>query len=167
MPSFKLVFEEKPNAFFNFSKLGQNYNLDYTILRLTNVYGPEGNERGVNSIIKNAIKKKKVEIHGGDQLLNLVYVDDVAELINLVIENKHSSKQIFNVGSEDNVSIKEFAKEVSQSLNGNIEFEYVSLPDIVTMNPSLEKLKKALGFSSKTNLNEGIKKTIEWYKENF
>ena len=35
---------------------GQNYNLDYTILRLTNVYGPEGNERGVNSIIKNAIK---------------------------------------------------------------------------------------------------------------
>ncbi len=148
---------------------GQNYDLDYIILRLTNVYGPGGNERGVNSIVKNALKNKKIKIHGGDQLLNLVYVDDVAELINLTLEKKHSSKQIFNVGSEDNITIKEFAEEVSHSLNGNIEFEYASLPDVVTMNfiPSLEKLKKVLGFSSKTNLNEGIKNTIEWYKENF
>lgn len=147
---------------------GQNYNLDYTILRLTNVYGPEGNERGVNSIVKNALKKKKIEIHGGNQLLNLVYVDDVVELINLVLDDKRSSKQIFNVGSEDNITIKEFAEEVSKSVNGNITFEYVSLPGVVTttFRPSLEKLKKVLGFSSKTKLKDGIKKMIEWYVKN-
>jgi len=146
----------------------QKYGLDYTILRLTNVYGPEGDQYGAQVIIKNAIRDKKIQILGGSQRLNYVYVDDVVEIINQVIQNKKSSKQIFNVGSKDTVTIKEFAQKVIESVGQDVEMEYKPMRETETTNfePNLSRLEEFLGDLPKTALSDGIKKTIEWYKSN-
>jgi len=82
-------------------------NLDYTILRLTNVYGPEGDKYGAEIIIKDAIKNNSVQILGGTHKLNYIYVDDVVDILNFVLKGKNVSKQTFNVGSLDTITIKD------------------------------------------------------------
>ena len=140
-------------------------NLDFTILRLTNVYGPEGDQYGAEVIIKKALAEKKIQILGGTQRLNYVYVDDVVEIIQSCITNSKSSKQIFNVGSKYTVSIKEFVDNVVKVLDEDIEIEFKPMRETETTNfePNLEKLEEFFGMP-KTSLTEGIKKTIEWYK---
>jgi len=166
-----------PNNVYGITKMiGENiirffsekYGLDYTILRLTNVYGPEGDQYGAQVIIKNAIRDKKIQILGGTQRLNYVYVDDVVEIINQVIQNKKSSKQIFNVGSKDTVTIKEFAQKVIESVGQDVEMEYKPMRETETSNfePDLTKLEEVIGYVPETSLEEGIKKTMDWYKNN-
>jgi len=144
---------------------GKKNNLDYTILRLTNVYGPEGDQYGAQVIIKRAISEKIIPILGGTQRLNYVYVDDVVDVINLVFEHEKSSKQIFNVGSKDTVTIEEYAKKVVEIFGTDIKLDYKPMRETETSNfePNLEKLEKVLGFTAKTSLESGIKNTIKWY----
>lgn len=147
------------------SSLG--HDLDYTILRLTNVYGPEGDQYGAQIIIKKALIEKKVQILGGKQQLNYIFVDDVVDLINLILNVKRASKEIFNVGSKDTLTIKEFVDEVFKSLGikSNIEFLPMRETETINFKPSLKKLE-LLGFSAKTSIREGIGKTIKWYSDN-
>jgi len=142
-------------------------NLDYTILRLTNVYGPEGDNYGAQKIIKNALYEKTIQILGGTQRLNYVYVDDVVELINLVLDNKKATNQTFNVGSKDTVTIENFVKKVKEMIGSDIKIEYKEMRKTETPNfePNLEKLERMLGFTPKTSLEEGIQKTINWYSK--
>ena len=86
-----------PNNIYGITKMlaetliintSQKYNVDYIILRLTNVFGPGPYERGVNKIIKMAVKDKKIQIYGGEQVVNIVYVDDIVELINSILCKK-------------------------------------------------------------------------------
>ncbi len=148
--------------FFN-----EKHGLDFTILRLTNVYGPEGDQYGAQVIIKNAIKEKKITILGGKQRLNYVYVDDVIDIINQVLDDELSSKQIFNVGSNDTLSIDEFSQKVLQLFDDKLEVEHMPMRDTETVDfePSLEKIYKLLNYSPKTSILEGLQKTIEWYKK--
>ena len=141
---------------------------DYTILRLTNVYGPEGDQYGAQIIIKDALFKNKIRILGGNQRLNYVYIDDIVDLINLVIQNELSSKQIFNVGSRDSITIEEFANTIIKLLKKKIEKEYspMRVTETSSFNPDLSKLKNILNYSTKTSLKEGLTKTIRWYSDN-
>ena len=142
-------------------------NLDYTILRLTNVYGPEGDQYGAQIIINDAIKNKKIKILGGGQKLNYVYVEDVIQGINLVLSNPAASKQVFNVGSKDTMKIEDFAQKVIEIIGSDVKVEYMPMRETETSNfePNLEKMEKELGFSIKTPFTEGLKNTINWYSK--
>jgi len=147
---------------------GRKKDLDFTILRLTNVYGPEGDQYGAEVIIKKALAEKKIQILGGTQRLNYVYVDDVVEIIYSCISNPNSSRETFNVGSKYTVSIKEFVVDnVVKVMNDDIEIEYKPMRKTETsrFEPNLEKIKEKLGFTPVTTLKEGIQKTIDWYSK--
>lgn len=165
-----------PNNVYGVTKMiGENlvkffskkYGLDFTILRLTNVYGPEGDQYGAQIIIKNALEEKKITVLGGEQRLNYVYVDDVIDIINQVLDDDRSSKQIFNVGSNDTLSIDEFSKKILQLFDGKLEIKHMPMRETETSNfePSLEKLSSILNYSPKTPILEGLQKTIGWYKK--
>ena len=143
---------------------GEKQNLDFTILRLTNVYGPEGDQYGAEVIINKAIKEKKIQILGGEQRLNYVYVDDVIEVIYSCITNKKSSGEIFNVGSRDTVSIRDFVDRVVKIMGEDIKIEISPMRETETTNfePNLTRIQQYLQLPQ-TSLNDGIKKTIEWY----
>ena len=144
---------------------GKNNNLNYIILRLTNVYGPGGNEKGPNKIIKNAVEDKKIEIFGGKQSINFIYIDDVVNLISTIIDKNHISKEIFNLGSKNNLTVNEFSKLVEQCLDFNIIIKHKPKLNVENsiFKPDLKKSEKLLGFTSKTKINDGLRKTINWY----
>ena len=145
---------------------GIKNNLDFTILRLTNVYGPEGDQYGAVIIIIKALTNKKIQMLGATQKLNYVYVDDVVNVINLVLKNEKSSNQVFNIGSKETVSIEEFVNKVSKIVPNDITIEHLPMRHSETLNfePNLEKLQKILGYVPKTSLEEGIQNIIKWYE---
>ncbi len=145
---------------------GKKNKLDFTILRLTNVYGPEGDQYGAVIIIKNAITNKKIQLIGGTQKLNYVYVDEVVKVINLVLNNEKSSRQVFNVGSKETVTVQEFVNKVKKIVAKDIMIEKLPMRDTETSNfePNLEKIQNILGYLPKYSLEEGIKNIIKWYE---
>jgi UDP-glucose 4-epimerase len=155
----KMIGENLVNSY------SSKYGLDYTILRLTNVYGPEGDKYGAQIIIKDIIRNGQAQILGGSQRLNFVYVDDVVDLIESVFDNASSSKQTINVGSNDTITIKEFADKVFDTIGKKSQFEYLPMRKTETQNfePDLQKMQSILGNHIKTPLKEGIEKTIKWY----
>jgi len=149
------------------SSYSSKYGLDYTILRLTNVYGPEGDKYGPQVIIKDILRNGQARILGGSQRLNFVYVDDVVDLIGKVFDNASSSKQTINVGSLDTVTIKEFADKVFDTIGKKSQFEYLPMRKTETPNfePDLQKMQAILGNYIRTPLKAGIEKTIKWYSQ--
>ena len=141
---------------------GERNNLDFTILRLSNVYGPKA-KHGVCKIINDAIKKNKITINGGDQIINLIYISDVVELLNQVINDTLSSKQTFNVGSQESISISEFANKVSNLIENHVSIEKIRNLEMENkvFIPNLKKIEKILRFSARTSLEEGLKKIIK------
>jgi len=140
--------------------------VDYTILRLTNVYGPGGQD-GVHAIIKDAVNLQKIKVNGGDQLLNFVYVDDVVDVIHRAIKDKRASCQIFNVGSTDTLKLREFSELVSKLVKTEVKMSFEKKPETESsyFRPSIEKLRKVLGFSPNFSIEMGLMQTINWFME--
>jgi len=144
---------------------GLTDDLDYTILRLTNVYGPGGDRYGIQTIIKRAISAGEMQIWGGRQRMNLVFVDDVVDLLGTVLEGGRSSGQTFNVGSHDNLSFEDLVARLSGIMGGGHKVTRLPPRYGETMNfvPDLRKAREILGFDAKTRIGEGLKMTVEWY----
>lgn len=143
------------------------YGLNYSILRYGNVYGPHQNpegEAGVVSIfLDGMIEDKTLKMFGtGEQRRDFVYVDDVVDA-NILMMNE-SRNEIYNVGTNSNISVNEVAIELSQQLG--IIPKWQQLPpikgELFQTKLSYDKLNKATGWFPKTTFSEGIRKTIEW-----
>jgi nucleoside-diphosphate-sugar epimerase len=163
-----------PNNIYGITKLlgerltvwaASKFGLDYTILRLTNVYGPEGDQYNLQAMIQNALTKGTIRILGGTQRMNFIYVEDVAEAVQRCTVNPQASRQTFNVGSEDSITVLELAKRIASFLQRPVHLEYAPMREGETSHfqPSLMKIQKTLGFTSQTSLEEGLKKTVKWY----
>jgi len=137
--------------------------LNYMILRITNVYGP-GGTTGANKIIFDSVQKRKILIHGGNQLVNLVYVDDVVEVIRKMIQFFPKSSEILNIGSRYNLSIKEFVDKLIPILDNRVEIEFQSMHKSTTSNfkPSLDKLERILKIENQIELDKGLRNTLAW-----
>jgi UDP-glucose 4-epimerase len=147
-------------------KYGEKENLDYTILRLTNVYGP-GNKSGINRLIVDALNKKKIVVNGGEQILNLIFIDDVIQILHLVLNNNKISKEIFNIGSKNTISLNKFLEILIKLLNHNIEIQINEKSSFESsyFDPNITKQNKILGYNSKTSLNDGIIQTLKHMKK--
>jgi UDP-glucose 4-epimerase len=145
---------------------GRKNGIDYTILRLTNVYGPGGDKYGVQAIIQKVLRGDRIQVLGGDQVMNFVYIDDVVRALLLCIENEKSSKQIFNVGSYDNVAVKDLVHKIVKLAGRNLEIERAPYRETETMffRPDLSKIAKILNWTPLIDLDTGLLRTIEWYK---
>ena len=165
------------------------YNFDSICLMPTNLYGPNDNYHPTNSHVIPALIRKfqdakehninSVECWGtGTPLREFLFVEDLAEACLFVLENwsppfnqnlsEVNLKELcwLNVGSNDEVSIKDLVNIISESIGyqGEITWD-ISKPD-GTPRKKLDCSKmNRLGWRSKTNLKIGIKKTIQSYKE--
>jgi nucleoside-diphosphate-sugar epimerase len=140
--------------------------LDNTILRFTNVYGPRGDNYGVQKIIKKALQGEKIQVLGGNQIINPVYVDDVVRAISMALENKLAKKEIFNVGSHDNVRLSDLIHKIIENVGGEIETQNMPYRETETMlfRPDLDKINRILGWTPQVDLDKGLLRTIEWYR---
>jgi len=146
------------------------------VLRPTSIYGPNDDFEPATSRVMAALIKKVVERHDplevwgtGRDIRDHVYVDDVVDAMLKAVE-KIDSYAAFNIGSGKACSVKEILQtilEVEQYPNATIVFD-ASKPTMIPIRVvDTTKAEAVLGFKTKTDLREGLQKTIDWYKKSY
>ncbi len=148
-----------------------NYNIDYVVLRLANVYGPRqglGRTIGViPSFIQRFLEDKPIIIYGdGSQTRDFVFVGDVAEAVVMALE-RPTIRKIFNLGSQTEVSVIGLVRRLEKFFNkkAKIEFAPANTGDIKRMVLLIDNIRKELGWKPRTNFDAGLKMTVEWFKK--
>ncbi|RLF89683.1 nucleoside-diphosphate sugar epimerase [Thermococci archaeon] len=145
------------------------YGVPTVVLRYFNVYGPRQSSAyaGVISIfMRNAIKNEPLTIFGdGKQTRDFIYVKDVVEANLLVAKKKRAEGEVFNVATGKETSVLELALKIIDlsGASSSIVFAPPRPGDIRRSVADISKLRK-LGFSPKYSLEEGLKETFEWFK---
>ncbi len=140
------------------------------VMRIFNTYGPRmlpNDGRVISNFIVQALQNKPLTIYGnGSQTRSFCYVDD---LINGMIKlmNGNTIGPI-NIGNPREFTIKELGNLVKNKINSNLKFIEKELPsdDPLQRKPVIEKAQKLLNWEPKITLEEGLDKTINWFKEN-
>jgi len=150
------------------------YGINTVRLRYTNVYGPRQratkSESGVIPIfIERVLNGKPLVIYGdGEQTRDFVYVSDVVKANILVAENKKCNGEVFNVGYGKETSIKVIAQLILK-VAGREDLTSIHGPpraaDFRRCKVSLKKIRNTVGFNPKVPLEEGLKKTINWWRK--
>jgi len=150
----------------------REYGLDVRIQRPFNVYGPRLREDGsygrvVSRFIYQALKGEDITIFGdGNQTRAFLYVSDWTEATKKMLFTQGLKGEVFNVGSDKEVKIIDLAKMIIRLTNSNSKIKFLPprADDPPRRAADITKAKKILGWEPKVNLEEGLKRTIEWFK---
>ena len=150
--------------------LSEKFNFPVTIIRLYLVYGPyQDINRVIPITILNSLKNKKFNCSLGTQLRDFTYIDDVIIGIIKILKSNKSSGEIFNIGTGKPVQIKQVIKKICKIIGkgkpifGKINFRS---DEIVKLYPNINKIQKVINWKPKIKLNNGLSKTINYYKKN-
>jgi len=149
----------------------------YTVIRHSNIYGPYDKYDLEKSHVFGATVTKimtaeddgKIIVWGeGNEERDLLYVLDLIDFVKLAIEKQKNKFELFNVGYGSSISISNLVKKIIKYSGKNISMEYdLTKPTIKTkLHLDTTKAKKLLGWTPKISLDDGIIKTINWYKKN-
>lgn len=143
----------------------QNYNLNFVIARLCNVYGPGQWKSGIiPSLIISILKKQRPIIFGkGSQTRDFIYIDDA--VLALIVLAKKGKNEIYNIGTGKEVNLNKIFKLVKDLLDSKINAKYQKAKNLEVQRSALDigKIKKELGWSPIVSIQEGIRKTINYY----
>ncbi len=149
---------------------GKKYGLKTKIVRIFNTYGPRMNlddGRVVPQFVFQALQNQPITIYGnGEQTSSLCYIDDlVAGIYTIILKAK--PYEVFNLGSDEEITINYLAKTIKDLTNSSSSLAYKDLPedDPEKRKPDLTKIKTQLGWQPKITLKNGLKKTITWFKK--
>ena len=145
-------------------------------LRLTNVYGPrqliKHNRQGfIGWFIRLAIEDREIQIYGdGTQLRDFVYVDDVVEAFLRAGASDACNGEVFNVGGHGPISLRDLV-ELLVDVAGTGRVRYVDWPDdrksidIGGFYTDSTKFMRAVGWTGRVDLREGLTRTVGFYRE--
>ena len=157
-------------AEFLIKSFKQTYNLDYTILRPSALYGDRCISRRVGQIfIENALTKKPLIINGNlNEKLDFTHIDDLISGIKLSIKNKKARSETFNITYGKGRKIGTLIK-ILREFFPEIKIILKKRDKLVPVRGTLStiKAKKLLNYKSKLPLEVGYRKYINWYKEFF
>jgi len=149
----------------------RKYKIDIRIVRIFNTYGPRmrmNDGRVVPNFITQALKNKPITVYGeGTQTRSFCYIDDLIEGISRMATMDKLNGEIINLGNPDEYKIIDFAQIIKELTNSKspIVFKPIPQDDPKQRKPDITKVKTTLKWQPKVGLNEGLKKTIGWFKE--
>ena len=160
----KLAGEHMAHAYH--SELG----LPTTSVRPFNVFGPRQIGGGaIRAFIEAALDGRDLTIHGdGSQIRAWCYVDDMVDGALLALESSNAVGESFNIGNARSaVTIHDLAQRVQRltGCSGEIVFQALHYTDVELRIPNVDKARELLGFEAKVDLDEGLERTIAWYRE--
>jgi dTDP-glucose 4,6-dehydratase len=138
------------------------------IARIFNTYGPQMDKedgRVVSNFINQALRDQDITLYGnGQQTRSFCYIDDQIDGLMRLMESNYNSP--INIGNPHEISLKEFAEEIQQLIGGNSKIIYEPLPqdDPKQRQPDITKAKEILGWEPKVNRTEGLKITLDYFK---
>jgi UDP-glucuronate decarboxylase len=144
--------------------------VDIKVMRIFNTYGPGMNPddgRVVSNFIVQAIKGEDITIYGdGSQTRSFCYVDDLVEGMIRMMESEAGFTGPCNIGNPGEFTMLELAEKVIEMTGSKSKTVFESLPqdDPNRRKPDIALAKKKLNWEPKTGLDEGLLKTIEYFK---
>jgi UDP-glucuronate decarboxylase len=153
--------------FVNYHK--QN-NVRIKIIRIFNTYGPRMHPhdgRVVSNFIVQALKDENISIYGdGGQTRSFCYVDDLIDGMVRMMNSREDFTGPVNIGNPGEFTILELAKKVIQLTNSSSKIIYQPLPsdDPMQRKPDITLARKELGWEPHIQLEEGLIKTIDFFK---
>jgi len=138
-------------------------------LRPFNVYGPGQIGGGaIRAFIEAALAGDDLTIHGdGSQIRAWCYVDDMVDGLLLALERPEAVGQSFNIGNaRSTVTIFDLAQRIKRLTGcpGEIVFQPLHYTDVELRIPNVDKARELLGFEARVELDEGLTRTIAWYR---
>ncbi len=116
----------------------------------------------------NAINDVKFDCSSGNQLRDFIYIEDLVIAIIKIIKNENLNGEIINIGSGKPLSIKKLIIKICKlSKGGKPQFGKIPFrkDEILKLYPNLSKIKKVIKWETKVNLDQGLKKTIKYFKK--
>ncbi len=152
------------------------YGIKTCVLRLTNTYGPhmrikDARQTFLGVWLRDLIEGRPFEVWGGEQLRDFNYVDDVVEALLLAVTAPGDNGNVFNLGGGERMSLKQLA-ELLMKVAGRGKYEIKEFPsnrkriDIGDFYSDYSCASKTLGWVPKTNLTQGLAKTLAYFESN-
>lgn len=138
-------------------------------IRPFNIYGPgQVGEGAVHAFVVRALEGRPITIHNeGDQIRSWCYIDDIVEGILLCLSRDEAIGESFNIGNpRSTITIYQLAKLVTRLAESasEIEFREWDFPDVELRIPDVKKAERLLGFRASIDLEDGLARTIDWYR---
>jgi len=144
------------------------HGVDVRVVRIFNTYGPRNrvnDGRVVPTFINQALRGEPLPVFGeGQQTRSFQYVDDLIEGIRRLMDSSFTKP--VNIGNPTEMTILEFAGLILRLTGSQSEIIYKPLPqdDPKTRRPDIARAKEVLGWEPRVPVEEGLKKTIDWYR---
>jgi UDP-glucuronate decarboxylase len=148
----------------------RQHGLDIKIMRIFNTYGPRMHPedgRVVSNFIVSALRNEPLTIYGdGSQTRSFCFVDDLVEGMISLMNSDSSVTGPINIGNPGEFTVKELADLVLQQIPSSAGVEYFPLPqdDPVRRQPDISKARQVLGWEPVITLEEGLPRTIAYFK---
>lgn len=156
------------SGFLNYSK---KLNFECCIVRYHNVFGPRmGFKHVIPHLAERFLSKESpFLVYGHDQTRSFCFIDDAVEGTVAAMESNNSNGEIYHIGTEIEISIKDLVEEAGKFFNYDGIYENAPTYPGSTQRrcPDISKAKKDLNYNPKINWKDGLKVTLEWYKQFF
>jgi nucleoside-diphosphate-sugar epimerase len=167
-----------PRACYDESKrLGETLTMEYyrqfqlnaRIVRIFNTYGPNSqieDGRMIPNFITRALKNEPLTIYGdGSKTRSICYVSDLVEGLLLAMFKPGTAGEVFNLGNTEELTVFDFAQLIIRLCNASstIKFESQRIDDPERRRPNITKAQQILGWQPQVSMEEGLKRTIEWF----
>lgn len=147
-------------------ELAKEYNTNLIWTRLSNSYGPGRHGASLIPYLIESIKNnQRIEIRDPNAQNDFIYVEDVAEAIYQLLLN-YKKSDTFNIGSGKLISVKDIIKKIFKALNVKTEYKLAHQKQIDSFSyayADISKIKEATGWIPQISIDEGIKKTLEYF----
>lgn len=149
------------------------YNLDYSIIRLSNPYGPyqrpDGKLGVITTFIYRALNNQKVKVFGdGTAVRDYIYISDAIHAIQNIAVSGNAKYHVYNVGSGKGTSINQIINYIIHELNMAVDVEYKDFRnvDVAVNYLDISRYEEEFGKLEQISLIEGMKKTMGFFEEN-
>lgn len=146
----------------------KNYGVPTVSLRYFTVYGPRQRpDMAMHKFVKAILKDEEIIVYGdGTQTRDFTFIDDAVEA-NILAGESDSVGSVFNIGGGSRINVNEVIKIIENLLGNKANLKYVENQrgDVRDTLADLGRTKTDLGWKPKIDINEGLKKYVEWHRE--
>ena len=148
----------------------RKFSTNIKVVRIFNTYGPNmqvSDGRVISNIISQSLKNEDITVYGdGKQTRSFCYVDDLIDIILLIMNSKQGLTGPFNIGNPSEFTIIDIAKKIIHLTNSKSTIKFLDLPldDPKQRKPDISLVKEIFNWNPKIETEEGLKKTINYFR---
>lgn len=147
---------------------GEHHGFRCTVLRPFNVYGPrQTGEGAIGNFCRAAVRGEPLKVYGdGSAIRAWCYVSDMVDAVLAVLDTPGAAGETFNIGNprEVETTLGLARRVVRLAPETRIESQEVKRAEVRARIPNIDKARRLLGFEPKVDLDEGLARTLEWFR---